>query len=270
MIFLKKVFLGMTLLAVLLVSGCVFDSPNLDLENLGVKLDNLETEEFARMEAASLLDANNSELQFVYDFDFEELFGLNSANIEAYSIAKSSDNTSMYFIVLPVEGKEKEVKGEIDSYIGTLSDEVKNKLSYEKYQNHLIYIIDDNSKKLLEEVKSCRTKVFTNIEAGDEETLTSRYGIDKDTVEDFLIRTPSMNVYASGYVIIKPVNGKKAEIKRKMNEYLEKLDQTWSTYLPDRYEMVKNRYVKEYGDYLIYIISSDNDLVYKTIKNNKM
>lgn len=38
------------------------------------------------------------------------------------------------------------------------------------------------------------------------------------------------------------------------------------TYLPEQYELVKNRLEKEYGDYLIYIVSSNNDLVFETIK----
>ena len=50
---------------------------------------------------------------------------------------------------------------------------------------------------------------------------------------------------------------------------MEKLEQQWQTYLPDQYELVKNRLEKEYGEYLIYIISTDNDLVFKEIKQHK-
>ena len=34
------------------------------------------------------------------------------------------------------------------------------------------------------------------------------------------------------------------------------LEEQWSTYLPDQYELVKNRLEEKYGDYLIYIISN--------------
>ena len=50
---------------------------------------------------------------------------------------------------------------------------------------------------------------------------------------------------------------------------MDNLEEQWSTYLPDQYELVENRLEEEYGEYLIYIISNDNELVLKTIKNCK-
>ena len=47
------------------------------------------------------------------------------------------------------------------------------------------------------------------------------------------------------------------------------VENQWATYLPDQYELVKNRLEEEYGDYLIYIISIDIELVLKTIKDSK-
>lgn len=262
----KKKTLLVVMVCSLFLTGCLFENPNLDFENLGVKLDNLETEEFSRTTASLFLDERNADLSPVYDYDFKEVFNLDSSNIEDYSISKTEDNSSMYFIVKPIKDKEETVKKEIDAYIDKLDKSIKDKLTYAKYQDYLIYIIDDNSKNLMEDVKNSRSKLFTSLTEVDADTLSSRYGIDASLTEEFLVRIPTMMVNANEYAIIKPAKGKKAEVKRKMSEYFEKLENQWSTYLPDQYDLVKNRYEKEYGEYLIYIVSTDNDLVYKTIK----
>ena len=46
------------------------------------------------------------------------------------------------------------------------------------------------------------------------------------------------------------------------------LEKTWSTYLPDQYDIVKNRMEKEAGDYLIYIATADNQKVYDAIMSS--
>lgn len=61
---------------------------------------------------------------------------------------------------------------------------------------------------------------------------------------------------------------KKDVVKEKLDTYMTNLEEQWKTYLPDQYELVKNRLVKEYGDYLIYIVSSDNEAVFNEIKAN--
>ena len=44
----------------------------------------------------------------------------------------------------------------------------------------------------------------------------------------------------------------------------------WEHYIPEQYELVKNRKVEKIGDYLVYIVSTDNNLVFNTIQNNKV
>ena len=51
---------------------------------------------------------------------------------------------------------------------------------------------------------------------------------------------------------------------------MKKLETQWETYLPDQYELVKNRKEVKIGDYLVYIVSNNNDLVFDTISKNKI
>ena len=48
---------------------------------------------------------------------------------------------------------------------------------------------------------------------------------------------------------------------------MAELEKQWKNYLPDQYDLVKNRKVEKFGDYLIYIISNDNEAVYKKIES---
>ena len=103
----------------------------------------------------------------------------------------------------------------------------------------------------------------------DKDGLSQTFDIDDKLVSEFLVKVPMMNVNANSVIILKPENGKTKEVKDKMNDYMTKLENQWQTYLPDQYELVKNRLEKEYGGYLIYIISNDNNQVFDLIKDSK-
>ena len=70
-------------------------------------------------------------------------------------------------------------------------------------------------------------------------------------------------------MVVKPAEGKKDKVKEALDNYFKTEEQKWSTYLPAEYEIIKNRKYEEIGDYLVYIVSTDNDKVLETIKNSK-
>lgn len=265
----KKVLLCLCLVFAVVLTGCG-GKVELNLEDLATKIDNLSSGSFARLDASDLLDQEIPGLVMVYDFDYQEKFGLNPDNLEETLVAVNEETKDMYFIVKPMEGKKDTVKSEIDKYIDSLDANIKEKESFEEFQGYLIYIISDNSKDLLKEIKKCESKLFNNLMDGGEDSLVNKYGIEKDLVEEYLIREPMIITSANTYVILKPVEGKKDEVIKKMDEYMGKLEEQWSTYLPDQYDLVKDRLKEEYGDYVIYVVSKDNDLVFKTIKDNNL
>ena len=101
-----------------------------------------------------------------------------------------------------------------------------------------------------------------------DEMLSTQFGIEKEMVEEYLIKMPMMITSSNTYIIVKPAEGKEKEVKEKLDTYMVNLEEQWKTYLPDQYELVKNRLFKDYGDYLIYIVSSDNEAVFNEIKAN--
>ena len=117
---------------------------------------------------------------------------------------------------------------------------------------------------------SSKSPVFSAMMDVPEEALEMTFGINPELVEEYTAKVPMMIVNSNMYLIVKPKEGKENEVKEAINTYMKNLEDQWSTYLPDQYELVKNRKEEKVGNYLVYIVSNDNEAVYKAIKNNKI
>lgn len=276
----KKIILCLTLIiATMVLTACGKENVSLNLKDLSSKLDNLKGEEFDRFTAANIINEKIEGLKEIYDYeyDFKENFGLNSEDIEFYTIAMNEDNMDMFLFIQPLEDKKNDVKLALDNYFSKLekneNQEIANKAknkSYTQIGSYLVYIMTDNSSDILNSIKDSKENIFGALMEVNDETLESQFNINKSDVKEYLIKVPMMITSSNSYIIIKPVDGKKDEVKEKIDEYMTKLEKQWETYLPEQYELVKNRLEKEYGDYLIYIVSSNNDLVFETIKANNL
>ena len=276
----KKIILCLTLIiATMVLTACGKENVSLNLKDLSSKLDNLKGEEFDRFTAANIINEKVDGLKDIYDYeyDFKENFGFDSEDIEFYTIAMNEENMDMYLFLQPLKDKKEDVKNALDNYFSELENsdnqEIANKAknkSYTQIGSYLVYIMTDNSSDILNSIKDSKENIFGALMEVNDETLESQFNINKSDVKEYLIKVPMMITSSNSYIIIKPEDGKKDEIKEKMDEYMTKLEKQWETYLPIQHELVKNRLEKEYGDYLIYIISSDNDLVFETIKANNL
>lgn len=276
----KKIILCLTLIiATMMLTACGKENVSLNLKDLSSKLDNLKGEEFDRFTAANIINEKVDGLKDIYDYeyDFKENFGFDSEDIEFYTIAMNEENMDMYLFLQPLKDKKEDVKNALDNYFSELENsdnqEIANKAknkSYTQIGSYLVYIMTDNSSDILNSIKDSKENIFGALMEVNDETLESQFNINKSDVKEYLIKVPMMITSSNSYIIIKPVDGKKDEVKEKIDEYMTKLEKQWETYLPEQYELVKNRLEKEYGDYLIYIVSSNNDLVFETIKANNL
>lgn len=113
--------------------------------------------------------------------------------------------------------------------------------------------------------------VFNDHETMTKEQLESIYQLDTSSMEEFLFVLPKGITNPNMYVIVKPVSGKTNIVKEDMKNFLTKYDNSWGVgegaipYFPEAVELINNRLERTYGNYLIYIVSSDNELIYKTI-----
>lgn len=261
----KKIKLGVIVFLCLFLTGC--GNTNLDLTKVSENLGNLTTNNFDLLSAVENIEINHNyfgELVNVYDFDLEEM-GIDKEIIENMAFRLDSNNNPVYIIIKPTNGNKNNLKKQIDEYLNKFTNLNKFEAEYEGY---LIYLFSDKNEEIFEVIKNSKQKVFgflMNVESSDLEALT---GVNPEYLDEFLVKN-SVMTQASSYYILKPKLGKEDIVEEAMDDYMDKLEEQWETYLPDQYKLVENRLEEEYGDYLIYVISNDNELVYKTIKKSK-
>lgn len=89
------------------------------------------------------------------------------------------------------------------------------------------------------------------------ETLGTMLQITADEVEEVIGKMPMMNVQASMYLVIKAKDGAVDSVKSKVENYGTAYEEQWATYLPQQYELVKQRKIGVKGNY-VYLIISEN------------
>lgn len=89
------------------------------------------------------------------------------------------------------------------------------------------------------------------------ETLGTMLQITADEVEEVIGKMPMMNVQASMYLVIKAAEGAVDSVKTKVEQYGTSYEEQWATYLPEQYELVKQRKIGVKGNY-VYLIISEN------------
>lgn len=255
------------LLSVFALVGCgkkEEENVNLDLGKIKEALSSLTTGKFDRTGVSNnLYDTGyfDSELTEVFDYDFKDTFGITSEYVKEYSIAYNNDTKQFYMIIKTSNDK---VKEEITSFIK--KNNLEDKVLESKHEGFLVYIVSNNNDKVLEVIKGTSSPVFGMMLEVTTAEIKDTLDLDANKVEEFLMMMPMMIVNSNTYIIVKPVSGEKDNVKAAIDKYMEKLEEQWKTYLINQYQLVKNRKYVEYGDYLIYIVSSDNELVLKEIK----
>ena len=73
-----------------------------------------------------------------------------------------------------------------------------------------------------------------------------------------------MNVRSELIMVAEGKDAKATEsIKSSYEKVLSNQEATWSTYLPDQYELVKNNKIKTKGNYILYVTSEESEKIIK-------
>lgn len=266
----KALAIALSCATLLTFTGCGKEDVQLDLSKIKESLSTITKDEFyltGVSELASNPDYYEGSLEYIYDFDYSEKLGLTKENMKEESTFYYDENTKeLLAVIAPADGKKEDVKTEMNTFLGNISDK-ENKM--EEYQGYLVYVISKDNEKLLKAIKDVKEPIFGAMMEVTKENVKDTLNIDPASLDEFLMETPMMIVQSNTYIIAKPASGKEQEVKDAINAYMKKLEDQWKTYLPDQYELVKNRKEEKLGDYLIYIISDDNEKVFNTIKASK-
>lgn len=271
----------MLIAALFALTGCGQKNVELDLEKARQNIAAITSDDLnlsmADEKISTLQIPGLSEATFIYDFDFEK-YGITAGNLQelGYRFVMNEQTKDFYAIFLPVEGKKDAVKQEMDSYIEKLKTEesdatIKAKLDnmkYEEYQGYLIYIVSENNDAVLNAIKEAKAPILSAMTDVPVDQMESVIGLKQEDVTEFLMEMPMMITNSNTYIVVKPADGKKEKVKETIENYMKNLENQWVTYLPDQYEIVKNRMEREYGDYLIYVATTDNEKIYNAIINS--
>ena len=107
---------------------------------------------------------------------------------------------------------------------------------------------------------------FDKMQNIDAETASATFLIDSSKIKAIIGKSPIVNTKAFMYVIIKAENEDLQEIKMALESHGTEYEKVWSTYLPDQYELVKNRKIGIKGNYVYMIISENPDKIVDLIK----
>ncbi|MFV0274692.1 MAG: DUF4358 domain-containing protein [Bacilli bacterium] len=111
-------------------------------------------------------------------------------------------------------------------------------------------------------------ELFGALVKPSKDNLKTYYNIDTTLFEEYSINLPMMNTQANMYMIVKPKKGKEDEVEKMLDDYIYSVEDTFKTYLVDQAKLADNALEEDEGDYMIYIISLNNQDVYNIIKKH--
>jgi len=265
----KKVILGvLSVLTVLTFAGCGTEPKEevkLDLNKISTELSSLTTDE---MDIQSIdvetMEEYSEGIEYIYDFDFQEKLGLDSSLVTESKVYYNAEAKEIFAVLKPALGKKEEIKNQLNSLMTGLN------AKFEEVNGLLVYVASKNNDVVINKVKESKVTVFVMIKDVPNEQIKDILSLEPTDYEEILMGMPMAVVKSNTYIIVKPAEGKEETVKNALDSYMTALENQWATYLPDQYELVQNRKVEKIGEYLVYIVSSNNDLAYNTILNNKI
>lgn len=264
----KKITLCiLSILTVLTFSGCGKEEVKLDLKKVYDDLSTLTKNEMdIQYVDVDSMNEFSSELEFIYSFDFEDKLRLDSSLIDEneYKVYYNADNKEIIAILKPLEGKKEEVKSQLSKLMKELN------AKEEEINGYLVYVASSDNDSVLSKIRNSKPLVFAMVEEASSEDIEMVLNLKTTDYDEILMGVASVLVKSNTYIIVKPAEGREETVTTALNTYMTALENQWANYLPDQYELVKNRKEVKIGDYLVYIISEDNELVYQTILNNKI
>ena len=247
----KGIFIILSLFAIVLLTGC--GKVDLDLEKVKESIAALKQDKIdsSLVYGEVNMKEEYQDLEYIYESDYEQ-YGFNLDDLDEFSFGYNKNTKDFYVVFKAKDGKDKAVKKSIESFVESLKKDEKDEDVLNKLKNYKLETIDgyivavsvkDNA-DLLKVIKNCKNPIFANVMEMPIESIEDVLGLKEDQVDEFLMATPMMIVRSDTYIIVKPSEGNKKVVKEKIDEYMDALEKQWETYLPEQYELVKNRLEK--------------------------
>ena len=99
-----------------------------------------------------------------------------------------------------------------------------------------------------------------------DDEASAKFLIDKSKIKNIIGREPIVHTKSGMYVIIETDLDNIQDVKLALESYGSEYEEEWKTYLPDQYELVKNREIGVKGNYVYMIVSESPEKILELIK----
>ena len=135
----------------------------------------------------------------------------------------------------------------------------------EKEDNVDVTLNMDKIKTNLSSLKIGDSNPYGNVDSVNDLDLIEGYGIDVSLLDEYVIYISSSVEDPSMYMVLNVKEGNESVVKYQVNDMFNKYLSAYKGYYPEAAGIIEAKMEKEYSDYLIYIISNDNQKVYNKI-----
>lgn len=105
--------------------------------------------------------------------------------------------------------------------------------------------------------KDSNEPLFSDLKEIDEDTLKYIMGIEPEYLEEYSVMTSTES--ATTFLVLKPKEGGKSLVESNVLEYMDFLEKKWEDMDKEQAELVQNYAKVSYSDYLIYVVSNNNE-----------
>lgn len=117
----------------------------------------------------------------------------------------------------------------------------------------------------MKEASNSLDEKYQNMALMSDKELEGIYNQDITLMEEYIIKS-SENQDGNFYALIKVKSENKEKVKNNMDEMFSILENQSSLYSPEAVNLIKNKLATSVGDYLIYIVSENNEEMYNVVK----
>lgn len=107
---------------------------------------------------------------------------------------------------------------------------------------------------------------FSKMNAITDEEASAKFLIDKSKIKNIIGREPIVHTKSGMYVVIETDLDNIQDVRLALESYGSEYEEQWKTYLPDQYELVKNREIGVKGNYVYMIVSESPEKILELIK----
>lgn len=107
---------------------------------------------------------------------------------------------------------------------------------------------------------------FSKMNPITDDEASAKFLIDKSKIKNIIGREPIVHTKSGMYVIIETDSDNIQDVKLALESYGSEYEEQWKTYLPEQYELVKNREIGVKGNYVYMIVSENPEKILELIK----